>query len=204
MDPAPAIFLNIPLCLAWMRRVRKVVWLMSKSTFPVALEPPAGSVVVLNEALLQPATDGSRQSPRGRIILPLHKDHDENLHRMMNVMQPGTYIRPHRHSDPPKAESIVVLRGGLWFITFENDWQVDRVWKLEPGLGDFGVDIMPGVFHSFMVTDPDTVIFEVKPGPYVKASDKDFASWAPIEGDASVEAYQQKMLRTVESSERHQ
>ena len=177
---------------------------MSKSTFSVALEPPSGSVVVLNEALLQPAVVGSRKSPRGRIILPFHKEHEESLHRMMNVMQPGTYIRPHRHSNPPKAESIVVLRGALWFITFTNEGQVDRFWKLEPGLGDFGVDIMPGVFHSFIVTDPDTVIFEVKPGPYVKASDKDFAAWAPIEGDARVESYQQKMLRTVESSERHQ
>jgi cupin fold WbuC family metalloprotein len=177
---------------------------MSKPAFPVALEPPVGSVVVLNETLLQPAVAGSRQSPRGRIILPLHKDHGESLHRMMNVMQPGTYIRPHRHSNPPKAESIVVLRGGLWFITFEDDGRVNRFWKLEPGLGDFGVDMMPGVFHSFIVTDPDTVIFEVKPGPYVKASDKDFASWAPSEGDAEVEAYQQELMQAVQSSEGEQ
>lgn len=170
---------------------------MSKPSFPVALEPPPGAVVVLSEALLQSAVEGSRQSARGRIILPLHKNREEGLHRMMNVMQPGTYIRPHRHYSPPKAESIVVLRGGLWFITFENDGRVDQSWKLEPGLGDFGVDIMPGIFHSFIVTEPDTVIFEVKPGPYVKAVDKDFASWAPAEGDDNVETYQRELGRAI-------
>ena len=172
---------------------------MSNLSFPAALDAPEGSVVVMSETLLTEAVSKSQESPRKRIILPFHKNHDDSLHRMMNVMQPGTYVRPHRHSNPPKAESIVVLRGSLWFITFSDDGELDRSWRLEPGLGDFGVDILPGVFHSFIVTDPDTVIFEVKPGPYAKASDKDFASWAPAEGDPGVEPYLQDLLRRVDS-----
>ena len=170
---------------------------MSNPSFPAALEAPGEPVVILNETLLGPAVEAARRSPRQRIILPLHKSHDESLHRMMNVMQPGTYIRPHRHRNPPKAESIVVLRGSLWFVTFHDDGKVDGYWKLAPGYGDFGVDIVPGVFHTFIVAEEDTVIFEVKPGPYSKASDKDFASWAPSEGEAGVGAYQESLMQAI-------
>ena len=167
---------------------------MADLTFPVALDAPKGSVVLLNENLLTEAMTASRKSPRKRIILPLHQDHQELLHRMMNVMQPETYVRPHRHLAPPKAESIVVLRGGIWLVLFTDEGEVYGAWHLKPGYGDFGADIAPGVFHTFIVTQPDTVLFEVKPGPYQRSSDKDFASWAPAEGEADVRRYQETLL----------
>ena len=173
--------------------------LMSKPSFPAAMDAPEGEVVVLSESLMADTVEASRKSPRKRMILPLHKSHGDSLHRMMNIMQPGTYIRPHRHSNPPKAESIVVLRGGLWFVVFSDEGQLEKAWKLAPGLGDFGVDIEPGVFHSFLVTEPDTVIFEVKPGPYERASDKDFAAWAPAEGESGVAKFQEQLMRGVEA-----
>lgn len=168
---------------------------MTQSGIPAALTAPAGAVTVLNEAIIQNAIELSRESPRRRIILPFHQHHDEKLHRMFNVMQPGTYIRPHRHSAPPKAESIVLLRGSLWFVVFTDTGEVSESWRLAPGLGDFGVDIAPGVFHTFIVTEADTVIFEVKPGPYEKADDKDFATWAPAEGEPEAARYQEELLK---------
>jgi len=45
------------------------------------------------------------------------------------------------------------------------------------------------IFHSFAATVEDTVLFEVKQGPYQKISDKDFASWAPVEGSAEARDY---------------
>ena len=172
---------------------------MADMTFPTALDPPKGRVVLLNENLLTEAMAASRRSPRKRIILPFHQDHQELLHRMMNVMQPGTYIRPHRHLAPPKAESIVVLRGGMWLALFTDEGEVDGAWHLKPGYGEFGVDIAPGVFHTFIVTEPDTVLFEVKPGPYQQSSDKDFASWAPAEGEADARCYQETLLAGLSS-----
>lgn len=62
----------------------------------------------------------------------------------------------------------------------------------------FGVDIEPGIFHTFLILQPDTVMYEVKPGPYSPIDDKDFATWAPREGDVAVAEYlamlQQKRL----------
>jgi hypothetical protein len=33
------------------------------------------------------------------------------------------------------------------------------------------------------------VLFEVKPGPYEPLNDKDFATWAPAEGDPAAAAF---------------
>jgi hypothetical protein len=37
-----------------------------------------------------------------------------------------------------------------------------------------------GVWHGFVVLEPNTAVLEIKPGPYVA---KEFADWAPKEGD---------------------
>jgi hypothetical protein len=41
------------------------------------------------------------------------------------------------------------------------------------------------------------VCFEVKPGPYSAANDKDFAPWAPMEGDAGAGAYLDTLVSRV-------
>ena len=112
---------------------------------------------------------------------------------MFNAMQPGTYIPPHRHIAPPKAESIVVLRGALCFVTFDENGVVQSMTDLIAGSDVIGVDVEPGNFHTFFILEPDTVMFEVKSGPYSPIDDKDFATWAPREGDATVVEYQAKL-----------
>ncbi len=170
---------------------------MSGTQYPAALEAPPNDVTLLSEAGMRQAIEASRQSPRGRIILPFHKSAEASLHRMLNVLQPGTYVRPHRHIDPPKAEGVVLLRGALWFLTFTDDGKPTSAVRLAPGLGTFGVDIEPGVFHTFVVEEADTVMYEVKPGPYTRATDKEFPAWAPAEGEASVAGYQLELDRYV-------
>ncbi len=166
---------------------------MRDTSFPMALPAPAADVVTLTHDLVQPGVEQSRLSPRLRIIQPLHKSDDAILHRMFNVMQPGTYIRPHWHRDPPKDESLVVLQGRIAVFVFSDCGEVRDVITLSAGAPSFGVDFVAGVCHSFMVLAPDTVVFEVKPGPYVRLTDKDFASWAPAEGDDDVCAFMNEL-----------
>jgi len=84
-------------------------------TFPKALNPPDDNVVLIDSKIINDAVEASRISPRKRIILPLHKSSSDNLHRMLNAVQPMSYIQPHRHLDPPKAESFIVLKGSISF-----------------------------------------------------------------------------------------
>jgi cupin fold WbuC family metalloprotein len=108
---------------------------------------------------------------------------------MLNALQPYSYIQPHRHVHPPKAESVIVLQGALLCFLFSPAGQVEKVHTLAAGSAYFGVDSEPGVFHTFLALVKDTVIFEAKPGPYEQSSDKDSASWAPPEGAPETKAY---------------
>lgn len=161
-------------------------------SFPMALAAPQAALTVLHSGLVQQAIEASRLSPRKRIILPLHKQGGALLQRMLNAVQPGTYIRPHRHGSE-RAESLVVLSGALLFIAFNGDGSVRSAQALRAGAEAFGVDFEGGLWHSFVALEPDTVLFEVKPGPYDAAADKQFADWAPAEFTPEAEIYLQSL-----------
>ena len=141
------------------------------------------------EACHSATVEVSRDSSRRRMIQPFHRSEQDTLHRMFNAIQPDSYIRPHRHLDPPKAEAWIVLRGAVVFFTFEEDGAVRDCAEVHANGQVFGVDLVPGVFHTLIAAEPDTVVYEVKTGPYSAADDKTFASFAPAEGTPEASQY---------------
>jgi RimJ/RimL family protein N-acetyltransferase len=55
------------------------------------------------------------------------------------------------------------------------------------------------VYHGLVALEPDTVLYEVKTGPYAALTDKAFASFAPSEGTPEAETYRLALLRAFES-----
>ena len=163
--------------------------------FPLAMPAPPGPVTVFSTEQVAEAVALSRQSPRGRIVRPYHPTAGDSLHRMLNALQPHTYVQPHRHSAPPKAETLVVLQGAIGCAIFNETGTVEAMHVLGPNRRTFGIDIHAGVFHTFVALEPDTVVFEVKNGPYEKVSDKDFAPWAPREGAPGAPEYLAQLVR---------
>jgi len=162
---------------------------MDKPSKPRALPAPTEPVVVLTRSLAERTIAASRESDRKRVILPLHKGPEERLHRMFNAMQPGTYVQPHRHLRADKTEGFLLLAGAIDFVVFDDGGEITLARRLAAGSDAFGIDLAPGHYHSFLVRAPDTLVYEVKPGPYSPDLDKDFAPWAPAEGSAGVPAY---------------
>ena len=153
----------------------------------LAFPNPNGPVFTLNAELLRTGFMAAAQSPRKRIILPLHRTQDACVQRMLNFLQPGTYIQPHLHPLSHASETIQVLRGAMGFLVFDQDGTVQSQHLLRAdGLGL--IDIEPNVWHGFVILEPDTVVLEVKRGPYDPAHDKVFARWSPGEGDEGVAA----------------
>lgn len=150
-------------------------------TKKLAFENVTGPLFELSGEWIQNGIEGSRQSPRKRIILPIHREQDALVQRMINFLQPGTYIRPHKHPLPHATESLVLLKGAIRFFTFDDHGEIesDLVVSAEPLPGV--LDIEPNTWHSFRVLKPDTVLFECKKGPYDAGTDKIFAEWAPEE-----------------------
>lgn len=173
--------------------------------FPLAMDPPEGNVTLINAELMGSVLRMSQESPRKRIIFPFHKSDEANPHRMLNAIQPGSYIRPHRHHLPPKTETMIVLQGAIAFLTFDDLGEITDATVLSSRSGIIGVDSEPDIYHTFLVLEPDTVLFEVKPGPYRQSSDKDFAQWAPSEGSEAVAGYmaslQEQIRDTIQQAE---
>jgi cupin fold WbuC family metalloprotein len=153
------------------------------------------AVQVLDSKLIRPLIERALRSPRLRTNHNFHSSMEDNPHRFLNVMARGTYIAPHRHLDPPKAESFLVLDGELAFFTFSDTGEVASTHIL--GRDPIGIDIQPGVWHTLAVLAPYAVCYEVKPGPYSAANDKDFAPWAPREGDPGAVAYLDGLVSTI-------
>jgi len=126
-----------------------------------------------------------------------HSGPDDNPHRFLNVLLYGTYIRPHRHLDPPKAESFVVLEGAADVIVFDDHGNITARYRLGAASGSgrvWGVDLPPGIWHTILPRTPRAVCFEVKPGPWQPATDKEFAPWAPAEDDPAAAEYAKALL----------
>jgi len=158
---------------------------------PVATRSCHERVAAVDRDLIQRKARDAQASARRREIHNFHQADADPLQRMLNALQPGSYVRPHRHLDPPKSESLILLQGLLGYTSFRDDGGPDEesFILLNPGRGVYGCDIRPGVWHTIFALAPDTVIFEVKPGPYSPANDKDFAPWAPPECSAEAAAY---------------
>jgi cupin fold WbuC family metalloprotein len=156
-------------------------------------------ILLLDAQLFQSLIERAYHSPRLRTNHNFHLSMDDNPHRFLNVMVRGTYIAPHRHRNPPKSESFLVIDGELAFFTFDDSGQITSTYLL--GQEAVGIDIQPGVWHTIAVLSPHAVCYEVKPGPYSWSDDKDFAPWAPREGDPGVEEYLEWLLEAAARNE---
>jgi cupin fold WbuC family metalloprotein len=150
-------------------------------------------VQLVTRSLLDTTIARAKQSPRLRMNHNFHADDESNPHRFLNALLRGTYVAPHRHVTPPKPEVFLALTGKLAFFIFDDLGSITQCYHLG-GDGILGVDVEPGVWHSMAVLSESCVIYEVKPGPYSPISDKDFAPFAPREGDTAVARYLDKLV----------
>lgn len=147
----------------------------------LAFENSEGETFRVTKEIIDQGLDASRKSPRKRIILPIHRRQDARVQRMINFLQPGTYIRPHLHPRKEASETIIVAKGKIRLFLFTDNGKVRQIVDLFSEPGEDLFDIEPGIWHSFIVLEADTVLYECKAGPYDGELDKRFANWAPDE-----------------------
>ncbi len=152
-------------------------------------------ITVIDQALLAEVSAEAKQAPRRRRNRNFHPADDYPGHRLLNAIEPDSYVMPHRHLDPAKDESIVCLRGRLGIVVFGPSGEVDRNIALSPAGENVGVDIPHGVYHSVLALESGTVFFEAKAGPYVPLAGDEKAPWAPVEGEAGVADYLAQLRR---------
>lgn len=146
-------------------------------------------MTLIDPLLCRQLSDRACHNPRLRQNLNLHTDLAAPSQRLLNALEPGTYVRPHRHTTPPRAETFIGLQGELALCLFDDGGELDQVVVLGPDSGVFGVDVAAGEWHSVLCLQSGTVFFEAKDGPYRPIEDKDWPSWAPAEGTPEAQVY---------------
>lgn len=147
---------------------------------------------LFDQALFADLLRQAAASPRRRAHHNLHAM-DEPCHRLVVGMCEDSYIPPHRHLDPHKSESLLVLQGRLGLLTFSEEGQVLLRRELSQRAGCPGVDLAPGHYHALVALEGDCLFFECKAGPFVPLGEGERPGWAPLEGAADAERYHRWM-----------
>lgn len=140
-------------------------------------------VKLITTDLLQQLGERAATSARLRANHNIHPQLDDPVQRFFNALQPGTYVRPHRHTDPARWELFLILSGHVSVLVFDDQGRVSERLELQEGGPTLGLEIPPGRWHS-LVAMQASVLFELKEGPYNPLIDKDFVAWAPDETEA--------------------
>jgi cupin fold WbuC family metalloprotein len=130
------------------------------------------SIQVIDQRQIEELAMQAMAVRRRRAHLLLHDGPADPVQRLMIVLQPDSYVRPHRHSR--QWEMLVLQQGRGALLIFDGKARlVDRI-QLSPTASVVQIPI--GMWHSFVVLERNTTALEIKPGPYVP---NEFADWAP-------------------------
>jgi cupin fold WbuC family metalloprotein len=146
-------------------------------------------ITLIDDAMLDALCADAAASPRRRKNRNFHPTDAHPGHRLLNAMQQDSYIPPHRHLDPNKDETFVVLRGLIGVVILDDDGKVLQSVKVGAGGTAIGVDIPHGAWHTAIALADDTVFLEAKAGPYLPPAPEEKASWAPAENSDGAAAY---------------
>ena len=149
----------------------------------------------INQELLDELLVKAENSSRKRANYNFHKSAEETMHRMLNCMNPGTYVAPHKHQNPDKNEAFIILKGKILIITFNEEGDITTSMILEAGTSQFGAEIPPRTYHTLIPLEQGSILYEVKDGPWDIVTDKTFAPWAPKEGEEGTLEYNNSLLK---------
>lgn len=149
---------------------------------------------LINNELLDKTTAQAKRSPRLRMNYNFHEDLNDPVNRLLNAMEPDTYLRPHRHINPDKNEVFLLLRGKVAVFIFDDWGRITKTIILDPLNGNYGGEIPPGVWHGLLVLESGSVIYEIKEGPFSPLTPENLAPWSPASEDTeTAKTYMQSL-----------
>jgi cupin fold WbuC family metalloprotein len=153
---------------------------------------------------LNDLTGQAKNSPRLRQHRNIHQNYQDACQRLFNAIEPGSYIRPHRHASEPRDELLVAIRGLMALITFDDQGTVTGILRFgsEKHGGDLaaGAEVASSTWHTVVALAPGCVLLEVKAGPFDPNKPKDLAPWAPEDGSAFAQGYLQELVELAAKS----
>ena len=149
----------------------------------------------IGSEVIKELIDKSRLSPRLRSHFNIHEDLNEEIQRLLICLQPGTFVRPHYHPELDKKEMIILIQGKCACVNFDENGIITESFILSHEECNTVCEFPPLKYHSLICLEPDTVVIEVKKGPYTPLDTKCFAQWAPEESSAEKEEYLTQLIK---------
>jgi len=151
----------------------------------------------LSEADIDYLINKASLNERRRVRLCSHSSPNDLVHEMFIIHKKGQYIRPHKHIN--KEESMIVLKGEVDYVCFDNSGKVIEVTRM----GDlhsalpFYFNNKDGIFHTLIIRSEWLAFLEITKGPFNKRETL-FPDWCPEESDgAGVDIYQAKVNKLI-------
>jgi len=155
-------------------------------------------LIKIDQALLSSISEKALKSERKRTNYNFHKAPDDKLQRLINAIEPYSYIQPHKHENPDKREVFFILKGKMAVVEFDENGKIIDHFILDAEKGNFAIEIPERTWHTVISLEKTSVAYECKDGPYNPADDKNFADWAPKEGDSNCKAYIDDLLKNLQ------
>lgn len=130
-----------------------------------------------------------------------HRFHDPNdmLNRLLIAGVSGSYVAPHRHAD--KFEAFSHVEGAVIVAEFDDNGALTNAYDLS--IVPY-VELTAGTWHTLVYTSERWAVMEFGLWKDVyDPSDKEFAPWAPQEGDVAAPAYSEQLSRAAIAMAHH-
>jgi cupin fold WbuC family metalloprotein len=149
-------------------------------------------MIKITSELVDKVAEQARKSPRLRMNYNFHPELSDPVQRLLNALEPWTYIRPHKHTT--KEESFVLLRGTVLAVAFNDDGTINDHAILSAATGILGIEFEENSFHMLTSLETGSAVYEIKEGPFVPHTEGNSAPWSPKEGTPEAKGFLEKVF----------
>ena len=156
-----------------------------------------------SDTYLNSLTQATHKSPRRRQSRTIHITPNDPCQRLFNAIEMDSYVRPHRHQQDPKVETLIAIRGRFLLVTFTEQGEIKEIipfhsekYEASNDSG-VGVEIQVGTWHTIIATEPQSILLEVKAGPFNLELSKEPAPWSPAEETEEGRAYLAQLKKRI-------
>lgn len=116
-------------------------------------------------------SSNAKRSTRLRINYDLRNSERDQSQRMLNVLEPGTKMTIHRHTET--NETICMLRGSIREVICDEFGNEIKSIILKAGSDCPAMMIPIGVWHKLECLEEGTILLTVKDGAYRPMNEED-------------------------------
>ena len=149
---------------------------------------------LLDDVLFDELILRAKKSARKRAHLNLHPSADSPVQHLCIGLYRGTYVQPHQHTEENKWEQLMILRGRVVLLFFNDSGTVSDRLVLGHNESNRGIKFPPNTWHTVLLLDESAILLEIKEGPYSQETHSKLADWAPEEGSDKAAGFMQWAL----------